>query len=154
MSYFYRYLWCYWFWLCSIFLDKIRNRSILAQHFRHSKFGFDHTFDTGLKLRTILGDLGHYLIFFLILTAAAFLLCMLPLLKKHLPKKKEIAVIGMLLLLSVLYQLFSWIFLNTGYEYLQLYLAVTLCLGLWFFAFRLHDSDTFPDICYLGLPLV
>lgn len=109
-----------------------------------------HTFDTGLKLRTILGDLGHYLIFFLILTAAAFLFCMLPPLKKHLPKKKEIAVTGILLLLSVLYQLFSWIFLNTGYEYLQLYLAVTLCLGLWFFAFRLHDSDTFSRYMLFG----
>ncbi len=109
-----------------------------------------HTFDTSLKLRSILGDLGHYLIFFLILTAVAFLLCLLPPLKKYLPKKKEIAVTGILLLLSVLYQLFSWIFLNTGYEYLQLHLALTLCLGLWFFAFQLHDSDTFSRYMLFG----
>jgi len=109
-----------------------------------------HTFDTGSKLRTIFLDLGQYLIFFLILTAASGLLCLLPPFKKRLPKERGIAFTGILLLLSALYQLFSWVFLNTGYEYLQLHLAVTLCLGLWLYAFRLRESNTFSRYMWFG----
>ena len=109
-----------------------------------------HTFDTTSKLGTLVGDLGHYLIFFLILSAAALLLCLLPLFKKRLPKEKGIAFTGILLLLSALYQLFSWVFLNTGYEYLQLHLAVPLCLGLWLYAFRLRESNTFSRYMWFG----
>lgn len=109
-----------------------------------------HTFDTTSKLGTLVGDLGHYLIFFLILSAAALLLCLLPPFKKRLPKERGIAFTGILLLLSALYQLFSWVFLNTGYEYLQLHLAVTLCLGLWLYAFRLRESNTFSRYMWFG----
>lgn len=109
-----------------------------------------HTFDTGLKIRILFGDLGQYLVCFLILTAAAFLFYMLPPLKKRLPKAKGIAVTGILLILSALYQLFSWIILNTGYEYLQLHLAVTLCLGLWLLDLKLTSKDTFSRYMWFG----
>lgn len=90
-----------------------------------------HTFDTGSRLTLLFQNLLHYAISFGVITAMAVLLSFLPWFKKHLPEQKGIAITGLVILLSNVYQLVLWVVFNKGYEYLQIHLAVTMCLGLW-----------------------
>ena len=106
-----------------------------------------HTFDTTTKLKGLLENILQYLFIFTILTAVAFALTNLSFIKSHLPANKKISIIGILLLLSNLYQLFMWVIRNTGYEYLQIHLAVSMCLGLWILCFKINSKDTFT--CYM-----
>lgn len=90
-----------------------------------------HTFDTGSKLALLSQNLLHYAIAFGVITMAAVLLSFVPWFQKHLPEQKGIAITGLVILLSDVYQLVLWVVFNKGYEYVQIHLAVTMCLGLW-----------------------
>ena len=109
-----------------------------------------HTFDTTSKLTSLMDGLIQYAVTFLILTIVAFILVNIRPLKKHLPEDKGISVTGILILLSIVYQLFLWMVQNTGYEYLQIHMAVTMCLGLWLLCFKFHAKDTFTKYMWFG----
>ncbi len=111
---------------------------------------FSHTFGSGDKLYLILDNLAHYAISFGILTVAAWGLFLIPSLRKRLPGEKGVAFIGLILLLSNVYQLVLWIAFNKGYEYLQIHLAVTMCLGLWMLCFRLKIANIFTKYMWFG----
>ncbi len=111
---------------------------------------FSHTFEDGNKLYTVLDNLAHYAISFGILTIAAWGLILIPALRKRLPEHKAITFVGLVLLLSNVYQLVLWIAFNKGYEYLQIHLAVTLCLSLWMLCFRLKASGSFAKYMWFG----
>lgn len=109
-----------------------------------------HTFDGISKLTLLVQHLLQYVIIFFILTVLSFGCLHIPAIKKYAPKHQGIALIGMLLILSNIYQLFSWVILNTGYEYLQIHLAVTLCLGLWL-KFLIHPmKNNFTSYMFFG----
>lgn len=109
-----------------------------------------HEFVANEKWHMIFNNLFHYAISFAILTVAAWGLYLIPVVRKHLPERRGIAFTGLVLLLSNLYQLIMWIGYNKGYEYLQIHLAVTLCLGLWMFCFGLKGHDTFAKYLWCG----
>ncbi len=109
-----------------------------------------HTFDTAAKLSTTAVNLGQYAVVFLILTAAALLIVRLPFLKRYLPKDQGVAAVGVVILLSCLHQLFIWVVQNRGYEYFQIHMAVTMCLGLWLVCFKLNPKDTFSKYMWAG----
>ncbi len=109
-----------------------------------------HTFETDAKLTSLANDLAYYFVSFSVLTIVALFLVQLPVFKKYFPSKNGVAVIGILLLLSNAYQLYNWIVRNTGYEYLQIHLAVSMCLGLWIYCFKLNNKDTFTRYIWFG----
>ena len=109
-----------------------------------------HTFDTTTKLKGLFENLFQYLIIFVILTILALVIAHVPFIKKHLPASKNISIIGILLLLSNFYQLFMWVIKNTGYEYLQIHLAVSICLGLWILCFKLNNKDSLTHYMWFG----
>ncbi len=109
-----------------------------------------HTFEASTKLISLAEGLVQYLVSFLILTIIALAITFIPALKRHLPPDKGITVTGIVILISNVYQLFLWIIRNTGYEYLQIHLAVTMCLGLWLLCFKLRHQDTFTKYMWFG----
>jgi len=109
-----------------------------------------HEFVASEKWYMLYSNLLHYAISFAILTVAAWGLSLIPAIRKHLPERRDIAFLGLVLLLSNLYQLMMWIGFNKGYEYLQIHLAVTLCLGLWILFLRLKARDTFAKYMWCG----
>lgn len=109
-----------------------------------------HTFDNAAKLKGLFENILQYLIIFVILTVLSFVIVNVPFIKKNLPASKKIFILGILLLLSNLYQLFMWVIKNTGYEYLQIHLTVSMCLGLWILCFKLNSKDTFTRYMWFG----
>ena len=109
-----------------------------------------HEFVADEKIHLLLNNLFHYGISFAIITVTAFGLFLIPAIKNRLPERKGIAFIGLVLLLSNLYQLIMWIGFNKGYEYLQIHLAVTLCLGLWLICAKLKSRDKFAMYMWFG----
>lgn len=110
-----------------------------------------HTFDTNSKLIVIFQNLLQYALTFILLTILAFGITRIPFFRKKLPADRKIALIGVLLLLSNLYQLFLWLIQNTGYEYLQIHLAAALCLGLWLVLLKLQTApNTFTSYMHFG----
>jgi hypothetical protein len=102
-----------------------------------------HTFDSTSKL-TVLGEcLLQYAIIFIALTVLAWILSLIPFVKKVLPGPNGFSIVMLTILLANLYQLFLWVILNKGYEYLNIHLAVTLCLGLWLMIFKLSAKYSF-----------
>lgn len=109
-----------------------------------------HTFDSTSKL-TVLGEcLLQYVIIFIVLTVLAWILSLIPFVKKVLPGPNGFSIIVLTILLANLYQLFLWVILNKGYEYLNIHLAVTLCLGLWLMIFKLSAKDSFSKYMWFG----
>ena len=113
-------------------------------------FDLTHTFDTGSKLTSLADGLIQYFISFLVLTIVAFILTKIPQIKKALPEDRGIATICVILVLSNIYQLYVWVVQNSGYEYLQIHLAVTMCLGLWLLCFKLNTKDSFSQYMWFG----
>lgn len=109
-----------------------------------------HTFETGSKLAVLGECLLQYAVTFAVLTVLAAVISAVPFIRKHLPQQKGLAVIGMIITLANVYQLILWLILNKGYEYLQIHLAVTLCLGLWLLCFKLPRKDTFTSYMWFG----
>ncbi len=109
-----------------------------------------HTYDSGMSSQNIFVGILQYAVTFLALTLIAFVLTKLPIIQKHLPADKGVAIVGILLLLSNVYQMYLWVIRNTGYEHLQIHLAVTLCLGLWLFFFKTNVPDIFSKYMWFG----
>lgn len=113
-------------------------------------FDSSHDFVATEKIDLLFNNLLHYAISFAILTVAAWGLFLIPVIRKHLPERRGIAFVGLILLLSNIYQLIMWIGFNKGYEYLQIHLAVTLCLGLWMLCFGLKTHNRFAKYMWCG----
>lgn len=109
-----------------------------------------HSFEAQDKLHLILDNLLHYAVSFGIITVAAWGLFLIPNIRKNFPEHKGISFVGLVLLLSNVYQLVLWICFNKGYEYLQIHLAVTMCLGLWMLCFRLKSASSFTKYMWFG----
>lgn len=109
-----------------------------------------HTFEGMSKLTTFAQNAVQYLILFLLLTLISFCIIQIPVIKKYLPKYQGATLIGTLLILSNVYQLFCWVICNTGYEYLQIHLAVTLCLGIWIKYLMHPTKNAFTSYMFFG----
>ena len=109
-----------------------------------------HTFDSTSKLAVLGECLLQYAIIFVVLTVFSWILTLLPPVKKYLPGPKGFSIIILTILLATVYQLFLWVVLNKGYEYLNIHLAVTLCLGIWLLVFKLSAKDTFSKYMWFG----
>lgn len=109
-----------------------------------------HNFDTLSKLGGILQNLLLYGVLFALLTLLAFGIIRIPAIKRKLPQQTSVSLIGMVLFLSNLIQLILWVLFNTGYEFLQLHLAVSLCLGFWMLRLMRPAADTFSSYMWFG----
>lgn len=121
-----------------------------------------HTFETGSKLQILFENLMLYIGIFAVLTglAAGITKCVSVYLEKKDDRRtpfqteflqnRKISFLTILLILSNAYQLFRWIILNTGYESLQIHLAVTMCLGLWLIPLHIRNNSTFVKYMWFG----
>lgn len=134
----------------SFFVLKVGLEKLLLNISSILQSDLSHEFVANEKLHLLLNNLFHYAISFAIITVVAWGLFLIPYIRKILPERRGIAFTGLVLLLSNLYQLIMWIGLNKGYEYLQIHLAVTLCLGLWMICFGLKSSDRFAKYMWCG----